>query len=118
MSTASYLDSLTDRINAVDTCSGLQKVAQEVKQAIEYRIEALIESASSMASSEQLAIPPTDPATAVNWIKNFIESDIMPIYRAYLATLQEIQATQQALVNITQAITNKSSEFLNCDILG
>lgn len=118
MSTATYLESLTDRVNAVDACSGLQEVAQEVKQAIEDKLIALAKNAASMAGSAQLIIPPTDPASAVNWIKNFIESDIKPIYQAYLATLQEIQATQQALVNVTQAIQNKSSEFLNCDILG
>ena len=118
MSTTSYLESLTDRVNSVDACSGLQEVAQEVKQAVEDKLTALAKNAASMASSAQLIIPPTDPATAVNWIKNFIESDIMPIYKAYLSTLQEIQATEQVLVGLTQAIQNKSSEFLNCDILG
>ena len=118
MSTSSYLESLADRVNAVDACHGLQEVAQEVKQAVEDKLTALAKNAASMASSTQLIIPPTDPATAINWIKNFIQSDIMPVYRAYLSTLQEIQATEQALVHITSAIQNKSSEFLNCNISG
>ena len=117
MSTSAYLQSLADRINAVDTCSGLQEVSNEVKQAIADKIAAIEKNISSMASSEQLIVPPTDLVTAINWMKNFIESDIMPIYRAYQASIQELQATEQALVNITQAVENKASQFLNCEII-
>ena len=102
-----YINDLTNRINSVQDCRTLAVLEQEILA----NLNAIIKQKEKQI--EQLIIqmiPPTTLPTAIVWITNYINQNIV---QPYLNLVIEVEQITQAVVQLTAAINNKL-ENLSC----
>lgn len=96
-----WINDLTNRINSAQDCRTLAVLEQEILA----NLNALI--AQEETKIEQLVIqmiPPTTLPTAIIWITNYINQNIV---QPYLNAVIELEQLTQATVQLTSAIQNK-----------
>lgn len=102
-----YINDLTNRINSATDCRTLAVLEQEILS----NLNAII--AQKEKQIEQLVIqmiPPTTLPTAILWITNYINQNII---QPYYSLVIETEQITQAVIQLTSAINNKLSN-LSC----
>lgn len=104
-----YFDSITAQINALDDCSILQTLVNQVMATLQAEVTAI---ESQIAALLPLITLPTDLASVISWITSFATPAIRA-YENYLATITAVMASINGLIT---AIQNAASRLTHCTI--
>ena len=97
-----YINNLTKQIRAVNTCSELQKLENEIAAEMEKYIADILKQVSLYGG---LITAPTDLPSVITWIGNLIQLYTAPYTKAIQQATQLIAAYEQ-LVNAIMAKSN------------
>ncbi len=111
-----YINSLIDKINASSNCSELQENINFVMERLNKQMQSLTDQLSKASGIAALLEIPTNPISAVLWIKNFIEGVLMPMYQPYLTAIAQITALANAIQDIISSINAKLNTIQGCSI--
>lgn len=95
-----YLQSIEDRVDAINTCELLQEAADEIKAELQQMLDDLAEQQAKLVA---MATPPVDLATTIAWITAQVDA----IKEAVEATIAETALIMQKAASIMQKIENK-----------
>lgn len=111
-----YINSLIDKINASNNCQDLQANIDFVMERLNKQMQSLTDQLSKASGIAALLEIPTNPVSAVLWIKNFIEGVLMPMYQPYLTAIAQITALANAIQDIISSINAKLNTIQGCSI--
>lgn len=111
-----YINSLIDKINASNNCEDLQANIDFVMERLNKQMQSLADQLAKASGIAALLEVPTNPVSAVLWIKNFIENVLQPMYQPYLTAIAQIAALANAIQDIINVINLKLSTIQSCSI--
>ncbi|MBN3866459.1 hypothetical protein [Gluconobacter kondonii] len=110
-----YIDTLTDRINKLDACSDLKKLADEALASFQAQINAIEDEMAALKPIAQLLEnPAADLAKIATWISDFIEGVLKPTYQPYITMEQQIAAAVTAYAKLLAAIEQAAERIGAC----
>ena len=112
-----YIQQLTAEINSIDACAELQMLANEAMATIQGEINQIEDELASLVPIKVLlTIPGASLSAIVNWIGNFINGVLVPIYAPFLKYEMQLLQTVRDIAALTQALEAAASRITHCSL--
>ena len=112
----SQYDSMTKRIESVNSCEQLQQVGADIIASLNAETAAITAQYTKALALIDLLTAPTDPQAVIDWIKGLIDNLITPLAKPAITYPTQIAARTVAVADLIAAINKKASEFQECSI--
>ena len=112
----SQYDSMTKRIESVNSCEQLQQVGADIIASLNAETAAITAQYTKALALIDLLTAPTDPQAVIDWIKGLIDNLIAPLAKPAITYPTQIAARTVAVADLIAAINKKASEFQECSI--
>ncbi len=103
-----YLQSIEDRIDAINTCDALQAASDAIKSELDKLIQDLTDQQNALAL--QMVVP-VDLVTTIAWIKAQIDATAKPIAEMIAETTLVITKVTEILAKLADKISNLGCTF-------
>jgi uncharacterized coiled-coil protein SlyX len=105
---SNYLQSIEDRIDAIDTCEMLSEIADDIKAELQQLLDDLTERQADLTLQ---TVPPTDLATTIAWITAQINATVKPIEEMIAETALIIAKITEIITKLTNKISTLGCSF-------
>lgn len=112
-----FFQSLTARINAVDTCAELQSLVASAFASLQAEQSAITAQLAALQPIINLIEHPgASPAALASWIGNFIDGFLKPYVGPTLTYVQVIEKRIAEIAALTEAIEAAAARITSCAV--
>lgn len=104
-----YFDSLIAQVNAIDLCADLQAFVNEIMASLQAEVTAI---EAKIAALAPIITLPTDLASVITWITNFVDPEI----QAALNYANQVTQLVAKIAELATAIENAAARLTSCTI--
>ena len=112
----SQYESMTKRIESVNSCEQLQQVGADIMASLNAETAAITAQYTKALALAGLLTAPTTPSEVIEWIQGLITNLITPLAKPAITYPTQIAARTVAITDLVDAINKKASEFQECSI--